>query len=138
MPENGTKPEASARQVHLKRELGRFLVAGFSAVGTDLTVYWLLLHVTSHSPAKTASFLAGTIVAYLINKFWTFEKHRHSYIEMTKFLALYLSTLAVNVGVNQLTLTVLPPSVNVPLAFLVATGCSTVLNFIGQKWWVFR
>ncbi len=101
-------------------------------------VYWLLLHVTSHSPAKAVSFLSGTVVAYLLNKYWTFEKHRHSYAEMAKFLALYLTTLAANVGVNQLAIFLLPPPFNVPIAFLAATGTSTVLNFIGQKWWVFR
>jgi putative flippase GtrA len=24
------------------------------------------------------------------------------------------------------------------LAFLIATGASTILNFAGQKWWVFK
>lgn len=119
-----------------KKELPRFLVAGFSAVGTDLLVYWLLLHFMGHTPAKAISFISGTFVAFIINKYWTFEKKEHSYIEILKFIMLYLITLAINVGVNQLSLIILPGYV--AFAFLAATGTSTVLNFIGQKWWVFK
>lgn len=123
----------------LKKELPRFLVAGFSAVGTDLSIYYLLLDWLSYSPAKTISFLSGTVVAYLINKYWTFGRKEKSYQEMVKFLGLYLFTLAANVGVNRLTLGFLPDDFysRVFLAFLLATGVSTILNFLGQKFWVF-
>ena len=120
----------------LKKELSRFLVAGFSAVGTDLLAYWILLHFFTHSFAKAISFICGTLVAFLINKYWTFEKKEHTYIEIVKFAFLYLVTLGINVGVNQLALVILPGYV--ALAFLAATGASTILNFIGQKWWVFK
>lgn len=120
----------------LKKEMKRFLVAGISAVLTDLTVYYLLLNVMTHSPAKTLSFLAGTVVAYIINKYWTFEKHAKSYKEMGKFSALYISTLGANVAVNKASLIIFPDWVF--FAFLAATGTSTILNFIGQKFWVFK
>jgi len=120
----------------LRTELTRFLVAGSLAVGTDMLAYYALLKVTSHSPAKAVSFLCGTIVAYVINKYWTFERHERSFAEMTRFGLLYATTLGANVGVNKLCLLIFPGAVF--LAFLCATGTSTVLNFIGQKWWVFR
>lgn len=120
----------------LKKEIPRFLIAGFSAVGTDLLVYFLLLRFLTHSPAKAVSFLCGTLVAFAINKYWTFEKKERSFPEVYKFAMLYVSTLVVNVSVNKLSLFVLPGFVVV--AFLAATGTSTVLNFIGQKWWVFK
>jgi len=120
----------------LKKELGRFFIAGCSAVATDLTVYYLLLSYFSHSPAKTISFLSGTIVAYLINKYWTFEKQAKSLREALSFLGLYLFTLLVNVSVNKFSLGIFPNFTL--LAFLLATGCSTVLNFLGQKYLVFK
>lgn len=116
--------------------MGRFLVAGFSAVGTDLAIYYLLLNFLDHSSAKAISFLSGTIVAFIINKYWTFEKKKKSLKEAASFLLLYLSTLVINVTVNKLSLSILPGWVF--FAFLAATGTSTVLNFIGQKWWVFK
>lgn len=119
----------------LKREMSRFLVAGFSAVATDIGSYFLLLRILPYDYSKGASFLLGTIVAYFINKYWTFGKKTKSYGEMGKFATLYLSTLGANVTVNRILLNLFQ---NTLLAFLLATGVSTVLNFIGQKWWVFK
>mgnify|MGYP002635382284 FL=1 len=119
----------------IKKELKRFLVAGLSAVGTDLITYYILLNFLPHDISKAVSFLLGTIVAFVINKYWTFEKHEKSYKEMMKFGLLYSLTLGANVMTNKM---ILEYTSLVFLAFLVATGVSTVLNFIGQKWWVFR
>ena len=119
----------------LKREMSRFLVAGFCAVGTDMCSYFLLLKVLTHDYSKGISFLLGTIVAYFINKYWTFEKKTKSYSEVGKFAILYSSTLGANVLVNRIVLNLFQSTL---LAFLLATGVSTVLNFSGQKSWVFK
>lgn len=118
-----------------KKELKRFLVAGISAVSTDFISYYVLITFFSHDTSKTISFLLGTIVAYIINKYWTFEKHEKSYKEMVQFGILYGITLIANVFANKI---VLEYTGMVFLAFLFATGVSTVLNFLGQKFWVFR
>lgn len=120
----------------LHKELRRFFVVGFSAVGTDFIVYYILINFFSHAPSKGLSFLAGTILAYFLNKYWTFEKKEKNNLEMTSFLILYLGTLIVNVAVNQTSLFFFKEYVF--LAFLFATGTSTILNFVGQKWWVFK
>ncbi len=120
----------------IKKEIRRFLVAGFSAVGTDLTVYYLLLNFLNHTPAKAISFISGTVVAYVLNKFWTFEQKRRSYSEILRFAMLYMTTLGANIAVNKAILVGSPHWVF--SAFLAATGMSTILNFIGQKWWVFK
>ena len=119
----------------IKKELKRFLVAGLSAVGTDLVMYYILLNFMPHDISKAVSFLLGTVVAFVINKYWTFEKHEKSYKEILKFGILYSLTLGTNVMTNKM---ILEYTSLVFLAFLVATGVSTVLNFIGQKWWVFK
>ena len=119
----------------IKKELKRFLVAGLSAVGTDLVTYYILLNFLPHDISKAVSFLLGTVVAFVINKYWTFEKHEKSYKEIAKFGILYSLTLGANVMTNKM---ILEYTSLIFLAFLVATGVSTVLNFIGQKWWVFR
>lgn len=118
-----------------KKELKRFLVAGLSAVGTDLAVYYLLLNFLVNNLAKGISFLAGTVVAFIINKYWTFEKSEKSFIEVIRFGLLYSITLGANVLINKL---VLDNSRIVILSFIIATGVSTILNFIGQKFWVFK
>lgn len=119
----------------IKKELRKFLIAGFSAVGTDLLTYYIMLNFLSHDIAKTISFILGTIVAYILNKYWTFEKHEKSYEEIFKFGLLYTFTLEANIMTNKI---VLKTTDAVLLSFLIATGVSTILNFIGQKWWVFN
>jgi putative flippase GtrA len=120
----------------IKAEILKFIVAGFSAVFTDSLVYFLLIRYLNESFSKAISFISGTIVAFIINKFWTFNKPNYSLREIFKFAVLYSSTLIVNVSVNFLVLSVLP-SWRI-FAFLCATGASTVLNFLGQKFWVFK
>jgi putative flippase GtrA len=119
----------------IKKELKRFLVAGISAVATDLITYYVLLNFLSTDIAKAISFLLGTVVAFIINKYWTFEKYEKSYIEIIKFGLLYSATLGANVMTNKIVLDMFSITL---IAFLIATGVSTMLNFIGQKWWVFK
>ncbi|MGN7808430.1 GtrA family protein [Flavobacterium johnsoniae] len=118
-----------------KKELKRFIAAGFSAVATDLITYYLLLNFLSTFMSKSISFLLGTIVAFFMNKYWTFEKKERSYVEILRFAILYSLTLGANVLVNKL---VLDNSGIVILSFLIATVVSTIINFIGQKFWVFK
>ena len=120
----------------LKREVPRYLVAGGLAVLTDLAVYYLLILVLPYYLSKGISFITGAVVAFVINKLWTFNKKEKSFAEIVKFVVLYLATLGANVLVNQLVLFIFPTFVF--FGFLCATGTSTVLNFIGQKWWVFK
>ena len=119
----------------LKGELKRFLIAGLSAVGTDFITYYVMLNFLHHDIAKTLSFISGTVVAFVVNKYWTFERYEKSYKQIFQFIILYSTTLFINVIVNRL---VLNFAELVFLAFLIATGTSTILNFVGQKWWVFK
>ncbi len=141
----------------LKREVGLFLIVGMTAVTTDLGSYYLLLGHLHPAVAKAISFVTGSAVAFIMNKFWTFAKYTHSYVEIAKFVLLYTVTLIANVTTNDFFLinfnslhhallfsvgikreVDINPSLLVFLAFLVATAVSTILNFIGQKWWVFK
>jgi putative flippase GtrA len=120
----------------LKKQISRFLVTGSLAVLTDTIVYYLLIFIVSTIVAKGISFVSGTILAYVLNKRWTFNHNQRGVGSAIKFSVLYLSTLGANICVNELVLSQLNETYI--LAFLAATGTSTVLNFIGQKWWVFR
>ena len=119
----------------IKKEFNRFLLAGFSAVGTDFVAYYILLNFLPIDLAKVLSFIVGTIVAFVMNKYWTFEKYETNYNEIWQFVLLYTTSLFANVMINRLVLDV---TQMVFFAFLVATGISAFINFIGQKFWVFK
>lgn len=118
-----------------KKQMLRFIGSGILAVSVDLLTYLLLKNYFSYNFSKGLSFFIGTMVAYVLNKFWTFEEKKYSNLQLLKFFLLYGLTLAVNVVINNF---VLGLFYSVIFAFLCATGTSTVLNFVGQKFWVFK
>tara|TARA_B110001454_G_scaffold200666_1_gene206471 strand:+ start:318 stop:713 length:396 start_codon:yes stop_codon:yes gene_type:complete len=120
----------------LYKQISRFSVAGLSAVAVDFLSYYSLINYLSYDISKTLSFIIGAVVAYVINKFWTFEKNNLSFKELAKFALLYTFSLILNVYMNKLFLDI---TNNITIiAFLVATGSSALINFVGQKWWVFK
>jgi len=119
-----------------KRELTRFLITGCSATAVDLTIYYFLKNNISPSFSKAVSFICGTVVTFVLSKYWTFEVKERSVKEILRFAFLYSSTLALNVSMNKFVLFTFPDWYF--FAFLCSTGTSTIVNFIGQKWWVFK
>lgn len=118
-----------------KREIYRFLIAGISAVITDLLVYYSLLNLLTIELSKGLSFIAGSVVAFTVNKYWTFNKPKKSYKEIIQFGILYSLTLGINIITNEI---MLYYTSLILLSFLIATGFSALLNFVGQKMWVFK
>ncbi|MGE0695516.1 MAG: GtrA family protein [Pirellulales bacterium] len=117
----------------------RFLVIGSSSVVIDYAAYCLLAGplAVEMNLAKGISYVIGMAFGFVGNKYWTFGSARRSATEPFSYLALYLVTLAVNIGVNGLVLAALGRGATL-LAFLVATGTTTVLNFLGMRLVTFR
>ncbi|MBP2657680.1 MAG: Arabinogalactan biosynthesis recruiting protein [Firmicutes bacterium] len=123
------------KQIKLQ-ELLKFLVGGGSAVVTDYSFYYLLINIgIPITIAKLSSFILGSIIGFIINKLWTFESKNLVKIEIAKYAILYIITAYLNVKVNNFFLSIYNIKI---VAFLFATGTSTVLNFLGQKFFVFR
>lgn len=123
----------------LRRHLARFLVIGVGSVAVDLAVYQIVTAAAllAVHPAKGVSYLAGMVLGFFGNKFWTFSSARKSLSEPVMYAVLYTATLAVNIGVNAAVLALLGESRKL-FAFFAATGVTTVLNFIGLRLLTFR
>lgn len=127
----------------IRRELAVFLVVGTLTVLLDFFVYrglvaWAAFGVDA---AKGISFFVGTVFAYFANRHWTFGQKAARAGSAWRFAVLYATTLAANVVLNAWVLAGLANSysaaVAVQGAFLLATGVSAVLNFLGMKFFVF-
>lgn len=133
----------------LRREIKIFIVVGLLTVLIDFLTYRGLLwsHLLGTNMAKASGFLAGTLFAYVANRFWTFNQTRHASGSAFRFMIVYLCNLGVNVLTNSLVLRELATS-NISLnihsagrvfvAFLFATLLSATLNFLGMKFYAFK
>lgn len=124
----------------IRKEFAIFLVVGSLTVVVDYMTYrgivWTgLLEINL---AKGAGFLTGTVFAYFANRIWTFGARAHAAGSAWRFAALYTLTLLINIYANALMLSVLSGiPYPVQVAFVIATGLSATLNFLGMKHFVF-
>jgi len=134
-----------------KRQLKWFIITGIFGTIVDFISYKTLLNYTHINTSKILSFLLGTTLAFFCNKLITFQQKQFSTKETTKFFSLYFFTLIINVSVNRLSIFIMqlfisclntsPVSAKttiITLSFLAATGCSAILNFTGQKFFIFK
>ncbi len=119
-----------------KQEILKFLVGGGTAVIVDFFTYKIFMILgLERTIAKTLSFICGSIVGFIINKYWTFKSPKFQIKEILKYTVLYILTAFINSQVNKYTLLLFGNEI---FAFLCATGVSTILNFLGQKFLIFR
>jgi len=123
----------------LSTQVWRFVVTGGLSAIVDFGLYVLFLRLGLHvNVAKTLSFIAGTTTAYLINRRWTFQAPP-SRARFIAVCALYAVTYAVQIGINYTFYMLLDDKPwRVPVAFVIAQGTATVINFVVQRAVIFR
>lgn len=131
--------EGQRPRLGLTTQLTRFVLVGGVAAVVDYGSYQALLAtgLWIHL-AKALAFVAGTVTAYLINRRWTFQG-RGGGLQFASVMTLYGITFAVQVGMNAVMLALLPAMTGeITLAFVVAQGTATCINFVVQRTIIFR
>lgn len=119
-------------------QIGRFGMVGVTAVAIDFICYrgFLFLGLPV-GLSKAMSFILGAIFGYIANRNWTFAT-RTTRFSIPLFTMLYLVTLGLNVGINDMVIRNLGRGeIGVMIGFLTATGVSATANFLGLKFLVF-
>jgi len=125
----------------LKRELLFFVINGLVSVTIAYGVYLQLMAVgLLVELASGLAYFAGMIYGFFANKCLTFrdERKNSTTAKIARYVLLHIGTLLLNVQVNSFLLGVLRGlSLDFFIAFISAIGISTIINYIGMKYWIF-
>ena len=109
------------------------LVGTFSLI-IDFLVYYLLSFYISPSISKKVSFLTGTTWSYFMNKKITFKSEGKLIPQLGLFILVYILSFSINFISHDF----LIKYINNYVPFLVSTFLSIFINYIGQKFIVFK
>lgn len=113
-----------------------FAIFGFIQVGIDFLIYNFLLYTTGQlSLSKTISNIICILISYALNKRFTFNNNNKDPSIFYKSMFVYGFSLLINVVSNSLAYSYLSSFLQqeyaIVTAFIIATGASASLNFIG-------
>ena len=125
----------------INREIRFFLINGIIAVLIAYLVYRALILIgLDINFSSMISYFAGMFYGYFANKQLTFKNVDNiSITNITKYLVLHFCTLVIYVYLNSyLVLLLKEYSFNLLIAFSLTIGLTTILNFLGLRFWVFK
>lgn len=123
----------------MNKQILTYILFGACGVSIDYFVYIYLLDFFTIEISKILGFFAGALFNFFMNRKITFGALDKTFLRLLRFSFLYGFSLFLNVAVNTLIIKFMKDSVYaIDIAFLFATGTSIIVNFIGQKFWVFK
>lgn len=141
---------AAARKFSASNSLyaqsAKFAITGGISAVIDGSLTWLfqiVLGLFGDVTSRTIGFVFGTLTAYLLNRRWTFNAQA-STSRFVAVAATYALTYVVNITAYKYLFRVFDTQFDWPsswalwAAFAVAQGCATIINFLVQRWVIFR
>jgi putative flippase GtrA len=120
------------------RQFVKFNLVGLLNTAIDFAVFGLLTWLgVFYIMAQCISYALGMLNSYTLNKYWTFaQKGRVEPKQALRFALLNLGSLLLSIGLLALLKNHL--ELNVLIAKLLTTAATTLINFVGNKLWVFQ
>jgi|TARA_B100002003_G_scaffold238233_1_gene256208 putative flippase GtrA len=118
-------------------EIYKFIIIGIIAVSIDAFVYYLLgnFEFFSYEISKRISFICGAVFAFFFNRSYVFQIKHKNIGQILGFTILYLISFLCNAFSHDFVLNKL----DIPaVAFIFATAISTIINYLGQKFIIFK
>ena len=118
-------------------EIYRFIIVGICSVFIDFLFYYLFIYFNIFDPknAKRLSFIIGAIFAFYANRNYVFKVNERKLSQYVLFTILYFTSFSLNSLVHDF---IFVKTKITLISFLAATFVSTITNFIGQKFLIFK
>ncbi|APT81589.1 GtrA family protein [Corynebacterium ammoniagenes] len=135
-----------AKSNSLRGQSTKFAITGGISAVIDASLTWtfqIALELLGNIAARSVGFVFGTLTAYLLNRRWTFRaqpsKRRFAMVALT-----YGITYAINIVIYRWAFPFFDHTLDwnstasLIVAFILAQGTATVINFFVQRWLIFR
>ncbi|MCQ9280611.1 GtrA family protein [Priestia aryabhattai] len=130
----------------MKGSFVRFLVVGLVNTTVGLSIMYVLLHIFHHYWIATfVGNAAGAVVSYVLNRIFTFKSGVHLSKSILRFILVigicYGLSYYIGLQFSSWLLHQLPVAVHPfkkDFGILIGTGLYTLLNYTGQKYFVFN
>lgn len=121
----------------------KFLIVGIinTIVGYGVMFFTYNLLHWNYWIASAANYIMGSICSFFLNKYFTFQAKNFNKKEIIKFIICILFCYSIGYGVARPIIRLIFQQANLSLqdnlAMIFGSGIFTVLNFFGQKFFVF-
>ena len=118
-------------------EIYRFLIVGICSVSIDFIFYYFFIYFDFFDPnnSKRISFIVGAIFAFYANRNYVFRINQKKFSQYIMFSILYFTSFILNSIVHDYIYLISNLTL---VSFLCATMVSTITNFTGQKFLIFK
>lgn len=121
----------------------KFLAVGIvnTLVGTGFMFLLYNLFSVNYWVSSAANYIVGSIVSYFLNKHFTFQNKEKSWSQIFRFAANIIICYVISYGLAKPAVRFLfsqmGEKVQGNLSMLAGMGIFMILNYFGQRWFVF-
>ena len=124
------------REKFLSNSILRFVVVGGCSTLLDYIIYMTISKRMTVTLSKGISMAVASVFSYVMNKSFTFgNKDRTDIGYLVRFYLVFAANFATNLGINKM---VYERTGQKTLAFILATLCGMTVNYLGQRFFVFK
>ena len=122
----------------------KFLVVGVinTLLGTGVMFVLYNFFSVSYWISSAANYVVGSILSYFLNKYFTFQNKEKSLMQIIRFIiniaACYLLAYGAAKPLVTMVLSGMNEKVQGNVAMLVGMCLFVILNYFGQRWFVFK
>lgn len=127
-------------EIFISKNFFKFVIVGIISTIVNYSIFYYFLEyliIGFYKIASAIGYSSGVFVGFFLNKYWTFEaKEKNFRREIPIYFTVYFFSLLI--GLLFLEFEVIFLKINVLIANFLTIVLTTIMNFIGTKFIVFK